>query len=331
MAERGYTLSDFRFSGSYASRYMNCHGSAVLAETLPGFSSKETNKIDTTPKGAIKTHVYGTRTHSVFEHILQECEDWLEAAAMLDELANIRNPKRDAIIESEKSYITWWFLGHGKLPPIEHKIISKLIIRIPQQSWYDELADEEVVVPPVTGSATPKQIRFLADAVRFVFNIMDNREGATFRVEPTVRADWVATKPNTTADLVITDGHTLDVVDLKIGTIAIPAFENDQLTYYGKTYRTTETTINVHILQDNHPNGVDSWEITEEYMEAWTDRALQAEAAILAGSRETRPGSYCLFCPANPYSKGERGTPVCPAQVEALFGPADLTIITEED
>ena len=331
MAERGYGLKDFRFSGSYASRYMNCHGSAVLTETFPGFSAKETNKVDTTPSGAIKAHVYGTRIHSVFEDILLETEDWIESAALLDTLAAVRGKAREDLLTNEKEYITWWFLANNNLPPVEYETINKLYISIPQQEYYDDLADETIIVPPVAASATPKQIRFIADALRSVFSIMDEREGATFQVEPTIRAEWVATKPNTTADLVITDGKTLDIVDLKIGTIAVPAYENYQLLYYGKTYRTTEERVNVHILQDKHENGIDTWSIPEDYFESWVADALEAEQAILNGSRTTQVGSHCLFCPANPYSKGERGMPVCPTQVEALFGPPDLSVITEED
>lgn len=331
MSERGYGLKDFRFSGSYASRYMNCHGSAVLEEALPGFKAKPANNLLTTPAGKVKSHVLGTAVHTIFEGILENVENILEAAVLLDELAAKRGNARTELITDEKAYITWWFLANNALPPIEFNLITRLFVVVEEQKYWDDLEDIEVVIPKTTESIPPKLIRFMADALRFIYTLIDGKEGGRVYLEKTVKADWTATKPGTTADIVITDGKTLDIVDLKIGTIAVAAFENDQLLYYGKTYRTTETALNVHILQAEHPGGVDTWEVTDEYLDGWTEKALEAEQAILNGSRNLLPGKHCLFCPANPYSKGEKGSPVCPAQMEALFGPADLSIITEED
>ena len=324
--QRNYTRDEFRFSGSYVSRYMNCHGSAVLAEAIPTFVAKVENQTMTTPSGKIKQHVIGTAIHNSFQEMLDG--DVLEKAALLDELAAVRGPKRTALLEDETKYITWWFLGHNTLPPIEFNIISRLHIRVEEQQFYDEDSDAYEVIPAVAEGATPKQLRFLADALRYCFDIIDNMDGARVFLEETRPAVWTATQPRTTADIVITDGKQLEVIDLKLGTLAVEAFENYQLLYYTQTYKTTETRHRVHILQ---PGNFDSWEVTPETLEAWKQKALEAEQAILNGSLLLRPGKHCLFCPANPYSKGEKGSPVCPAQMEALFGPQDLSIITEEE
>ena len=246
---RQYNLEEFRFSGSYAGRYMNCHGSAVLAETFPGFTAKATNEFDTTPGGKIRSTVIGTQLHKVFERLLRETEDWIEAAALLDALADVRGAARIDLLTDEVQYITWWFLENNSAPPVEYDIIKMLYMYVPEQRQWDDLNDEEIVRPAVSQAMSPAQIRFIAEALRYVFGIIDLREGATWEMEKTKKATWTFTRPNTTADLVITDGKTLDVVDLKIGTLAVDAFENYQLLYYTETYRTTETTYNIHILQ----------------------------------------------------------------------------------
>lgn len=318
----GYTIDDFRFSGSYVSRYHHCPGSAVLAEAIPGFQTVVETRAAST---------LGTRLHEVFSRILGECEDWLEAAALLNVLADVWGKARIELLLSEKEYITWWFLKEYSAPPIDWNIVS--LLHAVEPAWIEE--DEETGAytnhPEKDIVTSPKLIRFLADAIRFVHELRDENHGAEIFLESKRVATWTATKPKTSADVVLSSKTRLDVVDLKTGTIPVEAAHNEQLLYYAQTYR-QEGNLNVeiwvHIIQ---PGAESSWEVSTTYINEWTESVLKAEQRILDGDRSLVPGKYCQFCPANPYSKGERGAPNCPAQVEVLFGSEDLAVILGED
>ena len=106
------------------------------------------------------------------------------------------------------------------------------------------------------------------------------------------------------------------------------AAHNEQLLYYLETYRDKQVELWVHIIQ---PGNESSWQVPVEYLDEWVESVLRAEQRILDGDRSLLPGKHCQFCPANPYSKGDRGTPSCPAQVDVLYGAEDLAIVLEED
>ena len=316
-----HTIQDLRFSGSYISRYMNCPGSAVLSEAIPGFESEDNRRKATTR---------GTRLHQVFQNILEGETELTEAAAMLLKLADVFGKKRIALLVDETAYITWWFLAEENYcePPVPYSTIKLLHEIIPETTKYDEENDIYEVIPEKVNQTSPALIRFLAEALLFVHEIREDREGARLIVEETRVANWTDTKPETTADLVMTDGKTLDVFDFKTGTIPVDAAHNDQLLYYAQTYLTEEVEVNLYILQ---PKNTSIWALSDGYLETWRNQALEAEQRIIEGDRTLRPGSHCQFCPANPYSKGELGNPKCPAQIEVLFGKEDEGTIYEED
>jgi len=315
----GFGIEDFRFSGSYVTRYHHCHGSAVLEESIPGFKSNGVERAAST---------LGTRLHKVFERILAECNDILEAAALLNRLADVWGKDRLMLLQVEKSYIVWWFMKEFEAPPIDFSIIELLHDVVPAYVEEDietgttisHLA-KEIVTPP-------KMIRFLADALRFIMELHDETGGSEMYLESKRIAEWTQTKPKTSADVAMSNSIRLDIVDLKTGTIPVEAAHNEQLLYYVESYRDKEVELWVHIVQ---PGGISSWQVPREYLDEWVASVLRAEQAILAGDRSLTPGKHCQFCPANPYTKGERGTPNCPAQVEVLFGAEDLTIILEEE
>jgi len=317
----GHGIEDFRFSGSYVSRYHHCPGSAVLEEAIPGFTTVVEERAAST---------LGTRLHKVFEKILEECDDWLEAAALLNQLADVWGKNRISIITDTVTYYRWWVLElkNTEAPPIEHDIIA--LLHDIKPAWVEE--DEE------TGATksheekdivtSPKLIRFLADALRFMHALQDEHEGAQLYLEGTRVATWTKTKPRTSADAVFSGKERIDIVDLKTGTIEVEAAYNEQLLYYLKTYMKKQIELWVHIVQPGH---VSSWQVPTEYLDEWVASVLAAEQRILDGDRSLHPGKHCQFCPANPFTKGERGVPNCPAQVEVLFGAEDLSIILEED
>lgn len=317
----GYGIDSFRFSGSYVSRYHACPGSAVLEEAIPGFQSLGKERAASS---------LGTRLHKVFQRILEECEDWIEGAALLDALANVWGKARIELLVSEKAYLTWWILEmkNTTAPPVPFSIIS--LLHEVQPAWVEEDVETGAMTshPEKEIQTSPKLIRFLADAVRYIYNLADLHEGAVVRTEDTRVAEWTQTKPKTSADVTINSPKRIDIVDLKTGTIPVEAFENEQLLYYLETYMEgTEVELYVHVIQ---PGNESVWEVPAEYLENWRESVLWAEQRILDGDRSLNPGKHCQFCPANPFTKGERGTPNCPAQVEVLFGAEDLTVILED-
>ena len=323
----GTTIEDFRFSGSYVSRYHHCHGSAVLSEAIPGFELKDAPVRRATDKGS--------RLHHLFEGALL-AEDPLEIARMLDVLQTVRGAKRTALLLDETAYITWWFLTEKNFtaPPLPFELVSLLYSVGEPTMVQNSETDEWEEVPGRVNEASPKEIRLLSEGIRYVWDLQDNMEGAIILTEATKTAEWTATKPRTTADVVLTDGKVLHVIDLKMGTIPVEAFENEQLMYYGKTYMTTEETVHLHIIQQPKlvsESGIRTWEPTQAELNEWVKSVLDAEQAILNGDRSLNPGKHCQFCPANPYSKGQLGTVMCPAQIELLFGAEDMSVIEGKD
>ena len=297
----GYGIEDFRFSGSYVSRYHHCSGSAVLDESIPGFVAVGEDRAAST---------LGTRLHRVFERILGECDDVLEAAALLNALADVWGKPRIVIIQDEVSYYRWWILelkGEGH-PPIAHDIVEELHAVTPE--WLEEDEETGATISHLAKDivTSPKLIRFLADALRFVHALRDENLGAVMYTEEKRVASWTQTKPKTSADVVLSSKVRLDIVDLK-------------------TYLRREVELWVHIIQ---PGNESSWQVPREYLDQWVVSVLAAEQRILDGDRTRTPGKHCQFCPANPFTKGERGSPNCPEQVEVLFGAEDLSIILEE-
>lgn len=319
IVSKGYALQDFRFSGSYISRYHACHGSAVLAESLPGFERISGDRKATTK---------GTRLHTVFQQILEQCADLIEAAVLLEQLADVFGKNRIKLLKDERSYILWWFTESKTVPPVDHSIIAPLHEVIPAWSEQDEITEEWVHHAEEDVVTSPAHIRFIAECLRYVFEIIEHREGALLLMEETRVATWTQTKPKTTADLVISDGKTLDVIDFKTGSISVSVEYNEQLMYYAKTYRKKEKKINLHVLQ---PKNLVEWELDPETLEAWVTEVLASEKAILKGDRTLTPGTHCQFCPANPFSKGEQGSPKCPAQMEVLFGADDISVVTDDE
>jgi hypothetical protein len=317
----GFTIDDFRFSGSYVSRYHHCPGSAVLAESIPGFHSVVEERAASS---------LGTRLHKVFERILTECEDWLEASASLRLLADVWGKNRTDLLQNQQLYILWWFMELKNYcePPIDYSIISMLHEVVPE--WVEEDNDTGATThhPEKEIVTSPKLLRFLADAIVFLYELRDENAGAVLWAEKKVVAKWTKTKPKTTADVVLSSGVRLDIVDLKTGSIPVEAAHNEQLLYYLQTYRKKEVELWIHVVQ---PDNVSSWQVPQDYLDEWVESVLAAEQRILDGDRSLVPGKYCQFCAANPFAKGERGTPSCPEQVDVLFGAEDLAIVLVDE
>lgn len=310
MPERS-TVTDFRFSASYASRYHNCHGSANLELALPGFIHPERN--DNGMKGE------GTRLHKIFQDILESDADLRECAAMLDKFADVYGPQRTKLIQDKREYLMWWVGTSKKIEaaPVPHEILAGLIGTIP----VGDAGDTKQV------STAPRRIKFLAEALIYMANLLDEVSNPIVKTEEKIEASWLVTKPKTTSDVIVLSDGRLDVIDLKMGDIEVSPILNEQLMYYGQTYRQPDhMLIRVHILQRNN---LDYWDIPLPVLDEWAAAVQESERAIQAGSITLSPGDHCKFCPANPHGRGDRGNKSCPAMLQLLYGERDRVMLEE--
>ncbi|QQO39301.1 Cas4 family exonuclease [Microbacterium phage CrunchyBoi] len=326
-----------RFSASYASRYNNCHGSANLEEAIPGFEHPPRN--DDGMKGE------GTRLHKIFELATSKHENLRAAAALLREIATMWGPHRTKWLEQdEKSYLVGYFLKHKTAPPLELPdllaafVQYKPVIDTDSNPTYHE--DGTPVI--VAAGVAPRRIVHLAESMEYAADLIDEIEPDSIKVltELKVQAKWLVTEPYTTTDLLITGilketgESVMHVIDLKAGDVEVSVINNEQLMYYAKTYGADNyTKVVLHILQRN---GTDSWELPKSVLDAWVDKVQSSEAAILGGDLTLTAGSHCKFCPANPHTRGDKGTKACPVMMEVLYGArdkeqADNEVLEEEE
>jgi hypothetical protein len=162
---------------------------------------------------------------------------------------------------------------------------------------------------------------------RIVQYVADLRSTRRFKVliEQTVEATWLATKPKTTADLVLYTQDEIHVIDTKWGKIPVEVIENDQLLYYDVCYAPLAPKakgVTNHILQPR-ANIMESWFADTNRIAQFMKDAIATENAIQNGSVTFGPSDHCKFCPANPHSRGVKGKPMCPAMMQMLY-PAPL-------
>lgn len=140
-------------------------------------------------------------------------------------------------------------------------------------------------------------------------------------IETTMRATWLQQEPETTADLVLYTQDEVHILDLKWGRIPVDVYENAQLLYYAATYghlAPKAKGVTVHILQPM-ADGNSSWWITTTRLAQFMDEARKAEAKLLAKDVTFGPSDHCTFCPANPHSRGDKGSPLCPPMLQMLY------------
>lgn len=107
-----------------------------------------------------------------------------------------------------------------------------------------------------------------------------------------------------TADCIIIQGSTMDVIDYKYGKgVAVSAVENPQeqlyglgaLNDYGFAYDIE--TVRLHIYQPRL-NNVSVYELTAEQLQDWAEKVVKPTAEqAAAGKGKYAAGSWCKFCP----------------------------------
>ena len=179
-----------------------------------------------------------------------------------------------------------------------------------------------------------KDAFMMGEAISYVASVRQKRRFAVL-IEQSVTAEWLATRPGTTADLVLYVADEIHIFDLKTGTIPVSAFENYQMLYYAATYGALAPKakgVHLHIVQPWADN-VEVWFADAARIQSFMTEARQVDLEIQQGAHTLSPGDHCMFCPANPHSRAAKGAPFCPAMMELLYPapPVDYDEMMRED
>ena len=292
-----------RFSASAAPRLMHCRGSANLEEAIPGYEEPQRDDM-AGAKGV------GTRIHAALEMLFRIPLDLTLAEEMIEGYARIHWRQRREINVDLVSAAKWLGYPPTAEVPIEVTYLTMFLVAL----------DHDENLPP-------KMLRFIADTIRYMKNLQADLGVSRRDVETEVKmkSKWLRKPEKTTADVVIPTRNTLDVVDYKTGSIPVEAEDNDQLMYYAacakyEFYEDSEwpSTITMHILQ---PGNESSHTITAGELKKWIVKARATERLIAAGDLSLHPGKGCTFCPANPHTRGDKATKLCPVMMEMLYPP----------
>ena len=106
-----------------------------------------------------------------------------------------------------------------------------------------------------------------------------------------------------TADCIIIQGNTMDVIDYKYGKgVAVSAKDNPQMKLYGLGalndygFAFDVEIVRLHIYQPRL-NNIDVYELSAEELITWADGIVKPTAEMAAkGEGEYTPGEHCRFC-----------------------------------
>lgn len=160
------------------------------------------------------------------------------------------------------------------------------------------------------------------EALAYVTELQSRRRFKKL-IEIPVTAEWLPSKPTTTADLVLYTQDELHVLDLKTGRGPVDVEDNEQLMFYAATYAPLAPKakgVTVHIVQPWADNMV-SWFIDTNTLAGFMQRAKKADRAVMNKDTTLCPGDHCKFCPANPHGRGLKGKPLCPVMLDLLYPP----------
>jgi hypothetical protein len=162
----------------------------------------------------------------------------------------------------------------------------------------------------------------VANVVAYVAQVRARRR-FTALVEEKMQAVWLPSQPWTTADLVFYVADEIHVIDFKWGRIPVEVVGNEQILYYARTYAhlaPKATGVTGHIVQP-YAGVFDSWFMDAAELVRFETKAVAADAAISRGDVTFGPSDHCMFCPAYPHSRGDKGRPLCPVTMAMLYPP----------
>lgn len=166
-----------------------------------------------------------------------------------------------------------------------------------------------------------------SDALVYITEVRSLRRFSEM-VEMTAAATWLPGSPDTTADLVFYTTDEMHIIDLKTGRIPVHPEDNPQLLFYAATYgglAPRAKGVTLHIVQP-WADVMRGWFAPASVIQKFMDDVRQAHTAVAHGSTVFTPGDHCMFCPANPYGRGQRGAPLCPAVMEMLYPTVSVTV-----
>ena len=177
-------------------------------------------------------------------------------------------------------------------------------------------------------SAYPaKDILNVAHCLQYMGEIRQRRRFKV-AIEETRKAMWLTSEPETTVDLALWVQDELHIFDWKTGKIPVHAAHNPQLMFYGVTWADVAPKapgIYFHIVQPwaaevkSGFNGISSWYCDANVLLQFRNDAVEAEKKILNNSTQLQVSDHCMFCPAFPHSRSDKGRPLCPAAMKQLY------------
>lgn len=170
-----------------------------------------------------------------------------------------------------------------------------------------------------------KEMKAMAQAIEYVAELRSTRRFKVL-IEEKMTAEWLDSKPKTTADIVLYTQDEMHILDGKWGKIPVDAANNTQLLYYDATYghlAPKAKGITNHIFQPLIGE-YQSVFVTADEIAQFMDEARAAEAKILAGDTTFGPSDHCKFCPAFPHTRGIKGSPLCPTTMQLLYPKTEV-------
>ena len=166
-----------------------------------------------------------------------------------------------------------------------------------------------------------RDVEKMVEALDFVAKLRRTRRFNVLAEEPAV-AEWLVSKPTTTVDLVLYVQDEIHIIDWKTGVIQVDAYENEQMMFYARTHAHLAPKAKgvwLHIVQPWAKGGNSSWFCDTNRLAKFSADALAAEQKIANGDLTLHPSDNCTFCPANPHSRGDKGTRMCPSMMQMLY------------
>ena len=172
---------------------------------------------------------------------------------------------------------------------------------------------------------TAKDLDCIAQALAYVSDLRSLRR---FNVltEYSTTADWLPSKPKTTIDLVLYTQDEIHVIYYKPGKIPVEPQGNEQLLFYAlcaAPLAPKAKEMHLHIVQP-WVDIMEEWVVTPDILNDFMQLAQQQEAKVTSQTVEFGPGDNCKFCPANPHSRGDKGSPLCPVMLNLLYPRTDV-------
>ena len=171
---------------------------------------------------------------------------------------------------------------------------------------------------------TPREQKNFLLAIQYVVDLTAGRRFKKLIEEP-VKAEWLSTRPGTTADLVLHTRDELHILDLKTGRTPVDPVNNVQLMFYALCYAPLAPAAKgatLHVIQPAADN-ITSWFADTATLQAFMQDAIAEHDAIQQGDVSFGVGDHCMFCPANPRGRGDKGTPYCP-EIMQLYYPTHV-------